>query len=1192
MVKTIAHLSDVHLMNKLEYQARQKQVLENIIKKLSEVQPDRIVIVGDLFHDFNKVNNETKELGGWFLNELAKIAEVRITLGNHDLNMKAVNRTDTVQVVVNLINNPRVKYYNASTFYNDENVMWSVWHHSDKTSPWVLEPTFTKPKNKLVIDLFHDPINGSKTFFGQEFEDSKYVSLEDFKGDLLMMGDIHQYQLFHNKDKTIKGAYPSSLYQNNYGESVDKHGFILWDIEDVKNIKHQYIEIENEYSYINYYLKGAGVDEVIDYENLNIKLKTSDVKKYTHVKVDWTDKALNFTNENWRKIKEFIKTKYPTVVEIKKKENRILDNKIKEDDLVKKSLTNITDYDTQQKVFRKHLSDKGYDQEFIEKVIEIDNSINKRLGKSNRVDRKDWKIISFYLDNYRSHGDKFELNWDNNNGLYQIMGENAVGKTNLLSSLLYVFHAKTLETLKKEVNGDNRFINNKRDLDYCEGGVILEVDDTRFSLVRRTERTWDRSKTKITKCPTTLKINMIDNNGEIINQTDEEKSKTQEYLTSIIGSFDDFLALYLVNADTLNNLLSMDESVFMDTVLRYSGLDVFEKKLSEYKEYKKELYKKEEKIVLKVEDELVKIQDIESNILENQETVKKLNVELVDKTNRLETGRKYKENELKKLHQIDKTLISTSIESLKTELEGFISQKDGYLVSQKELEQQISILRDTYNIERYNTLSNIKDSLNNEYIGLKSKIKETVNQIDSVRNEVAMCNGNVLLLNRNIDGYNTKITNEITNIESKIKLKKQEIDLINKQIDNKIQNILSEIDILQKSKICPSCDRELGKAQVELIQNKILDKKTEITVLEESKDKTPEILKIQDIIKGLENNIINQDTPEILSLKQQITECLNKIQDEENKKVVLENNITVLEADNIRFKESLDDTGVKITENQELIVEIEKEKEEFDKRTNLINQKNNIPILIENVELKIANNRTKFDKVVAENNKVIENEKVQKVIDTYDARLSTLQGEVNKLVSDISYIENNVIVSLKNNITTIKDRIYKYQQQELEEQVNKCYVECIHRDGLPRIMLLNMRDEINNEIHYLINGLCNFNVYFDENMVLKMYSYGEESAVQNVIGGSGMERTFISIILRLALRTINNKSLGNFLFLDEVTGKLVGDSVSNFFELIHKIKTRIDKVVIIEHAYSDELEVDYVIRVTADDKGCSQISLS
>lgn len=1192
MIKTIAHLSDIHLMNKLEYQARQKQVLENTIKQLSEVKPDRIVIVGDLFHDFNKVNNETKKLGGWFLNELSKIAEVRVTLGNHDLNMKAVNRVDSVNTVINLINNPKVKYYDATTFYNDENVIWSVWHHSDKTSPWVLEPSFTKPTDKLVIDLFHDPINGSRTFFGQEFEDSKYVSLEDFEGDLLLMGDIHQYQLFYNKDKTIKGAYPSSLYQNNYGESVDKHGFILWNISDVKNIKHQLIEIENEYSYINYYLKGTGVDETIDYDNLNIKLKSSEVKKYTHVKVDWTDDAINFTSENWRKIKLHIQSKYPTVVEVKKKENKIRNNKIVENDFVRKSLVNITNYDVQQQVFRQHLLNKNYEPEFIDKVIEIDNKINKRLGASNSIERKDWRIESFYIDNYRSHADRFEMNWDKNNGLYQIMGENAVGKTNLLSGILYLLHGKTLETLKRETNGDNRFINNKRDLDYCESGAIINVDETRFSLVRRTERKWDRSKTKITACPTTLKINLIDSNGEIINQTDEEKAKNQEYLSNIIGSFDDFLALYLVNADTLNNLLSMDESVFMDSILKYSGLDVFERKLAEYKDYKKELYKKEEKIVLKVEDELVKIQSIKDEIQTNKDKIKELNVSLVDREKRLKTGQEYKENELKKLHPIDKTLANTSLDKLKEELNVLIEQKDSYFVSQKELEQKISILRDTYNIERYNTLCGIKDSLQNEFIGVKSNIKETTNKVDSVRNDIAVCNGNILLLNRSIDGYKTDITKELGNLESKIKLKEQEIGLINKQIDNKINNILSEIEILDKSKICPSCDRELGKAQLVVIQNKINDKKTEITGLEESKNNTPEILSILETIKCFENNIKEQNTKEILSLKDKISESLNKIKNEESKKVGFENDIKLLEANIIRFKQDLEDTSVKMSENQELIVEIEKEKEEFDKRQQLVNQKNNIPLLIENVDLKIGNNKNTYDRVVIENNKVIENEKVQKVIDTYDARLKTLQDEVNGIKANVSFIENNVITTLTNNIKTINDRISKFQEQELEEQINSCYVECIHRDGVPKLLLLNMREDINNEIHNLINDLCNFNVYFDENMTLKMYSYNDNTAIQNVIGGSGMERTFISIILRLALRSINNKSLGNFLFLDEVTGKLVGDSVTNFFELIHKIKEKIEKIVIIEHAYSDELNVDYSLTVTADEKGCSLISFN
>jgi hypothetical protein len=70
------------------------------------------------------------------------------------------------------------------------------------------------------------------------------------------------------------------------------------------------------------------------------------------------------------------------------------------------------------------------------------------------------------------------------------------------------------------------------------------------------------------------------------------------------------MSLYLVNADTLNVLLSVDESKFMDTILSYSGLDIFAKKLEEYNEKSKqqfEEYKKKNSLKQSVIEKYTKL---------------------------------------------------------------------------------------------------------------------------------------------------------------------------------------------------------------------------------------------------------------------------------------------------------------------------------------------------------------------------------------------------------------------------------------------------------------------------------------------------------------------------------------------------------------------------------------------------------
>jgi DNA repair exonuclease SbcCD ATPase subunit len=93
----------------------------------------------------------------------------------------------------------------------------------------------------------------------------------------------------------------------------------------------------------------------------------------------------------------------------------------------------------------------------------------------------------------------------------------------------------------------------------------------------------------------------------------------------------------------------------------------------------------------------------------------------------------------------------------------------------------------------------------------------------------------------------------------------------------------------------------------------------------------------------------------------------------------------------------------------------------------------------------------------------------------------------------------------------------------------------------------------------------------------------------HVLNGSGKQRTFISLALRLALRSINNSCINDLLFLDELMGKLVENSVDEFVELLEEIKTKISKVFIVEHAYSEYINADYVLEVRKDDKGISSI---
>jgi len=220
-ISRIAHVADVHIPKNHKRHTEYRQVFNNLVKSLREQKPERIVIVGDLYHDKLNISNEAKILAADLLNSLAEIAPVRLTRGNHDFDLvKKDQRMDCIETLVTLIRNPRIAYYNMSGFFQDENIIWVVWHHGDHYSPWneLAKPVDERQNNfysdidRLLqhatidglkadgltfIDLYHDPVKGCRTANGMVLEKDSYLSVHDFQGDLAMLGDIHQRDYFY-----------------------------------------------------------------------------------------------------------------------------------------------------------------------------------------------------------------------------------------------------------------------------------------------------------------------------------------------------------------------------------------------------------------------------------------------------------------------------------------------------------------------------------------------------------------------------------------------------------------------------------------------------------------------------------------------------------------------------------------------------------------------------------------------------------------------------------------------------------------------------------------------------------------------------------------------------------------------------------------------------------------------------------
>jgi DNA repair exonuclease SbcCD nuclease subunit len=244
MINNLVHFSDLHIRLFKDHELY-KSILKDMFKQWGEIAPDRIVFTGDLVHSKNQMTPELIEMVSWVLTECSKIAKTIVIIGNHDFLENNMSRLDALSPIVDSLKNENIFYYKDRGVYTDENIDWVVYSLVDHNLP----PEITINSNKK-IGLFHGPIVGLTTDVGYKFEDG--FDTHRFMGcDLVLCGDIHKRQIFDIPGQ--KKAYMvGSTIQQNFGETVKKHGYGIYD---VNNDKYEFVDLPNPKPFLSFKIK-------------------------------------------------------------------------------------------------------------------------------------------------------------------------------------------------------------------------------------------------------------------------------------------------------------------------------------------------------------------------------------------------------------------------------------------------------------------------------------------------------------------------------------------------------------------------------------------------------------------------------------------------------------------------------------------------------------------------------------------------------------------------------------------------------------------------------------------------------------------------------------------------------------------------------------------------------------------------
>lgn len=560
-VEKIFHIADIHIRlfkRKTEY----REVFQTLYKEIEKEKTDNsiIVVAGDIVHAKTEMSPELIDLTSEFFKSLANILPTIVTAGNHDANLNNASRLDAISPIVNALDHKNLFYLRDTGTYQIGDVVFSVMSIFDKIEEYITADTIQSDLMKIAI--FHGPIYNSVTDSKWKVTSEK-VQTNLFDGyDIVLLGDIHKYQILQpygisNGIKKPCIAYPSSLVQQNFGESTDIHGMLIWDIE---NRTHEFRRIKNEFGFVTF---------VIDDGKIISEIPEMPTKSKLRLLVQ------NSTASQLKDCISELRHKYkPIEVTINRTNSKTgldeTDHKV--------NLSQIREVDFQNKLLKDYFIRKDYniDDKTMDKICEINAHLNSLLPTEEITRNVTWKPKVFKFSNMFSYGPGNIIDFSKMHGLVGLFSSNASGKTSLLESLTFCLFDKCSKTFKAA-----HIINNRKDEFYCE--LQLEISGEDFIISRKANRTASGN--------VNVKVDFykIMPDGTPFSLNGEHRRDTDSVIRSYIGTYEDFILTAVSSQNNTANFIDKSQTERKDLLAAFMDITIFdqlyEMGTNEIKEY-------------------------------------------------------------------------------------------------------------------------------------------------------------------------------------------------------------------------------------------------------------------------------------------------------------------------------------------------------------------------------------------------------------------------------------------------------------------------------------------------------------------------------------------------------------------------------------------------------------------------------
>lgn len=1109
-IEVIYHLGDIHIPGTLEREEEYEKVLNKTIEMINMDKRKKLVVIcGDLFHDKTKPYQEANILARNFMQGLGDIVETIIIQGNHDINIDNENRKDSIKsALLQLKTKYPIHYLTENKIYKIQGINFGL----TKMTNELPTPTGIKNLFELYIGLYHGTLYKSRTDEGYEFNDTTRIKGSDFKDyEIVMLGDIHKYQ-YLNKEKTI--AYSGSLVQQNFGETINNHGMLLWDL---KTKTSKLIEVSNDYIY-----KTHLITDIKDYEIPDI------VNKLCRLRILYK----GVERLDLIKYEKEIKTRY-NIIQFVKQE-------ITEDEIItKKTNDNSVQNKKFMDVYMEYLKNNKI-KENEKATQELLKMVEKEQKKIVEV-KREIKLYELEFENLLTYGSGNKILFEKLNGINILTGINGIGKSSLIDIILFTIynrfsregkgkealnirHTKGYSILKLELNGEKYTIFRGINKDKSESYLFKEYPEKELIF------------NEISKIRS-------DNKKGIKNQSDDGKKEIDSQIISLFGKYDDMVMTSII-LQVGNQFIDLKSEDKKNKMIEFFGLNsydiIFNKVKSLYNtctrtdipKKKKELKNLDYEEILKklhdeknkFDDELNELNQLLCIITKEKNILEYTNENYVD-TYDINDILYDKEKIMKKIKKIDNDIIEY----------------------EKNLKEPLKILE------------NNKIKNQEEIILLSKKIKNLVYNKKKINDEMQKYKKNILSNINEIETYKIKIYEIEKEMNSVIENFKNvnDLEVVLKKLENQLKKIKDKEKIYKIIENSLSIHNENNKY---LISHKF-NKNCECCINNRNiHNEIGYIEKIEELKKELNDNLYdenekNEVEEKIINLKKYFTlkntyelnksklEVLIEKNEKDNNQLNLYNDMIETIKNNEKYETEiniLENENIKISEKIKIFDLIAKNQDELI----LLNTK------IESINVKIKEynenslNYEKYKKILSEEKKLFE-------------KKNMIEVNIKKTIIKITQIQNEYEIE-KENLKKIK---LLYDNEKILGYINSLF-----KGGFIEYIMSYKLNILINKMNNILRNLGSYEITTEMNKDgIIFYKMKDDEPKLNVLKLCGYERIIFNISLRLALNSMNLFYKNNFMVIDEGFSAADNINIHKFQNIMELIKKEYDICILISH---------------------------